>query len=128
MQKLQHLLVIHASHLLSLLRQNLFDIRAVVVEIPQMVGNQVEIVATGTPNQDDAVVVRLLADLPRSTRVAHSAREHDNHDVVCRFGTGNARQHLLQDERRNQYLHCHAHPSVWSPASLLEALHCLQTA
>ena len=91
MQKLQHLLVIHTSHLLSLLRQNLLDVRAIVVEITQMVGNQVEIVATGTPNQDDSVVVRLLADLPRCTRIAHSSGEHDNHDVVCRFGTGNAR-------------------------------------
>lgn len=110
MEELQDLLVVHAGDLLALLRQDLLDIRAVVVEVPQVVGDQVEIVAAGTPNQYDSVVVRLLADLPRRARVAHAARKHDDHHVVCRLRSRDARQHLLKHEYSHQYPHSHAHP------------------
>lgn len=36
MEELQDLLVVHAGDLLALLRQDLLDIRAVVVEVPQV--------------------------------------------------------------------------------------------
>ena len=110
MEELQDLLVVHAGDLLALLRQDLLDIRAVVVEVPQVVGDQVEIVAAGTPNQHDSVVVCLLADLPRCARVAHAARKHDDHHVVRRLRSRDARQHLLKHEYSHQYPHSHAHP------------------
>ena len=101
-EELQDLLVIHAHHLLSLLRQNLLHVGAVVVEVPQVIRNEVEIIAAGTTDQDDTMVVRLLAHLSRCTCSTHLAGKHDDHHVVCCFRTRDRLQYLLQITRHIQ--------------------------
>ena len=95
MEELQNLLVIHAHHLLSLLRQDLLHVGAVVVEISQMIRDEVEIIATGTADQDDAVVVRLLAHFSCRASSTHLACKHDDHHVIGGFRSRNRLQHFL---------------------------------
>ena len=79
-----HCLLCHISvHLLPLLLHQLLDVDALIAEPPEVVSDQVQVVAPLAPDQDDAHLIGVLGECAPLTVLAHIARKHYHQEALA---------------------------------------------
>ena len=69
-------------HLLPLLLHQLLDVDALIAEPPEVVRDQMQVVAALAPDQDHAHLIGVLGESAPLTVLAHIAREHDHQEAL----------------------------------------------